>query len=121
MRDTADEPTKAIPKKLAPFISRRHFPMKTKLDHYDLKAIVNGLYSMRNCYDITTRSLIDTLILRLIDIYNNTEHRRKVRVRFSDTELHIIIKCLADWSNQFLREGKPGAAKGVGDILQKIK
>ena len=121
MRGTADDPTRTVSKRLAPIISRRYISMKTKLDHYDLKAIVNGLYSMRSNYDITTRSLIDTLILRLIDIYNNTEHRRKVRVRFSDTELHIIIKCLADWSNQFLREGKPGAAKGVGDILQKIK
>ncbi len=91
--------------------------MNAKLDLYDLKAIVNGLYSMRNSYDINTESLIDTLILRLIDIYNNTEHRRKVRVRSSDTERHIIIKCLADWRNQFLREGKPGAAKGVGELL----
>ena len=91
--------------------------MNTKLDHYDLKALVNGLYFMRSGYDINMKSLIDTLILRLIDIYSNTEHRRKVRVRFSDTERHIIIKCLADWRNQFLREGKPGAAKGVGELL----
>lgn len=121
MRDTADEPTKAIPKKLAPFISRRHFPMKTKLDHYDLKAIVNGLYSMRNCYDITTRSLIDTLILRLIDIHDNADSHRKIEILFSDAERHIILKCLTDWRNLFLKEGKPGATEGVGDILQKIK
>ena len=95
--------------------------MKTKLDHYDLKAIVNGLYSMRSNYDITTRSLIDTLILRLIDIHDNTNSHRKVGIRFSNADRHIVLKCLTNWRNLLLREGKPGAAEGVGDILLKIK
>ena len=91
--------------------------MNAKLDLYDLKAIVNGLYSMRNSYDINTESLIDTLILRLIDIHDNADSHQKIGILFSDAERHIILKCLTDWRNLFLREGKPGAAEGVGKLL----
>ena len=91
--------------------------MNAKLDLYDLKAIVNGLYSMRNSYDINTKSLIDTLILCLIDIHDNADPHRKIEILFSDAERHIILKCLTDWRNLFLKEGKPGAAEGVGKLL----
>ena len=92
--------------------------MKTRLDHYELKSLVNGLYSLRNNYnDTKTKSLIDSLILRIISIHDSTALHRRAKIRFSDAERYIIIKCLTDWRNLFLRAGKPDAADGVGELL----
>lgn len=60
--------------------------MKTRLDHYDLKSIVNGLYSMRDSYDTDTKCLIDSLILRIISINDSTALHRKAKIRISDAE-----------------------------------
>ena len=94
--------------------------MRIKLDRYDLSALINGLYSMRNNYDAATRTLINDLTLRLIDIHDNTNHRRKARIKLDGTEQSIILHCLVDWRNQFIQEGKPGAAEGVGELIIRI-
>ena len=98
----------------------RNFPMKIKLDCYDLSILVNGLYTMRNRYNLETRNRIYELLLRIIDIYDNMNPNRKAKIRFESTEHRIILHCLIDWRNQFLQEGKPGAAEGVGELILKI-
>ena len=94
--------------------------MKTKLDHYDLSAIVNGLYTMRDQYDSATIAIINDLLLRLIDIHESLKPKQKARIIFSSTELHIVRNCLIDWRNQLLQEGKPGAAECVGELILLI-
>ena len=91
--------------------------MKTKLDHYNLSILINGLYTMRDQYDSEKLSQINDLLLRLIDIHESLKPKRKARIIFSGTELHIVHKCLIDWRNQFLREGKLGAAECVGELI----
>ena len=94
--------------------------MKTKLDRYDLSILIKGLHSMRNCYDTETRDRIYNLLLRLIDIFDNMDPDHRARIEFSNTEHRIILHCLIDWRNQFLQEGKPGAAEGVGELTLKL-
>ena len=93
--------------------------MKTKFDRYDLSILIKGLYSMRKCYDTETRDRIYDLLLRLIDIFDNMDPDHRARIEFNNTEHRIILHCLIDWRNQFLQEGKPGAAEGVGEVLIK--
>ena len=94
--------------------------MKTKLDRYDLSILIKGLYSMRNCYDTEARDRIYDLLLRLIDIFDNMDPDHRAKIVFDSTEHRIVLHCLIDWRNQFLQEGKPGAAEGVGELIMII-
>lgn len=91
--------------------------MRIKLDSCDLSAIINGLYTTRNNYDESTKYFINDLTLRLIDIHDDMNPRRKARIKLDGTEQSIILHCLVDWRNQFIQEGKPGAAEGVGELI----
>ena len=44
------------------FQLERSFPMKTKLDRYDLSILIKGLYSMRDCYGSEIRDQIYNLL-----------------------------------------------------------
>ena len=94
--------------------------MKTKLDRYDLSILIKGLYSMRDCYGSEIRDQIYDLLSRLIDIFDNMGPDRKAKIVFDSTEHRIVLHCLIDWRNQFLQEGKPGAAEGVGDLILAV-
>ena len=94
--------------------------MKTKLDHYNLRILIKGLYSMRDCYSPETQIQLYDLLSRLIDIFDNTNPNRRAKIVFDSTEHRIVLHCLIDWRNQFLQEGKPGAAEGVGELILKI-
>ena len=94
--------------------------MKTKLDRYDLSILIKGLYSMRNCYDTEARDRIYDLLLRLIDIFDNMDPDHRAKIVIDSTEHRIVLHCLIDWRNQFLQEGKPGAAEGVGELIMII-
>ena len=94
--------------------------MKIKLDCYDLSILINGLNSMREQYSQKANDYLCDLILRLIDIYDNTKPKRKSRIIFDSSELHVIRTVLIDWRNQFISTGHPGAADGVGELLLKI-
>ena len=94
--------------------------MKLKLDRYDLTVLINGLNSMRTHYSQKSNDYLCDLILRLIDIYDNTQPKRKARIIFDSNELHVIRIVLIDWRNQFISTGHPGAADGVGKLLVKF-
>ena len=94
--------------------------MKIQLDHYDLTILINGLNAMREQYSQKVNDYLCNLILRLIDIYDNTQPKRKARIIFDSNELHVIRIVLIDWGNQFITTGHPGAADGVGELLLKI-
>ena len=94
--------------------------MKTKIDRYDLSILIKGVYSMRDCYGSEIRDQIYDLLSRLIDIFDNMNPDHRVKISFDSTEHRIVLHCLIDWRNQFLEEGKPGAAEGVGELILKI-
>ena len=94
--------------------------MKAKLDRYDLSILIKGLYSMRDCYGSEIRDQIYDLLSRLIDIFDNMDPDHKAKIVFDSTEHRIVLHCLIDWQNQFLQEGKPGAAEGVGELMLKL-
>ena len=64
--------------------------------------------------------MFESHALRLIDIFDNMDPDHRARIEFSNTEHRIILHCIIDWRNQFLQEGKPGAAEGVGELVIKI-
>ena len=94
--------------------------MKTKLDRYDLSILIKGVYSMRDCYSSEIRDQIYDLLSRLIDLFDNMDPDQKAKMVFDGTEHRIVLHCLIDWRNQFLQEGKPDAAEGVGELIMKI-
>jgi len=94
--------------------------MKTKLDRYDLSILIKGVYSMRNCYGSEIRDQIYDLLSRLIDIFDNMSPERKAKIVFDNTEHRIVLHCLIDWRNQFLQEGKPGAAESVEELILAV-
>ena len=94
--------------------------MKIKLDRSDLKILINGLNSAREQYSQKANDFLCDLILRLIDIYDNTNPKRKARIKFDSNELHVIRIVLVDWRNQFISTEHPGAADGIGKLLLKL-
>ncbi len=56
--------------------------MKIKLNRYDLTILINGLNTMREKYSQKANEYLCDLILRLIDIYDNTKPKRKARMVF---------------------------------------
>ena len=94
--------------------------MKTELDRYDLSILIKGVYSMRDCYGSEIRDQIYDLLSRLIDLFDNMDPDQKAKMVFDGTEHRIVLHCLIDWRNQFLQEGKPGAAEGVGDLILAV-
>ena len=63
--------------------------MKIKLDRSDLKILINGLNSVREQYSQKANDFLCDLILRLIDIYDNTNPKRKARIKF-DKQAYLI-------------------------------
>lgn len=94
--------------------------MKIKLDRYELTVLINGLNTMREQYSQQSNDYLCDLILRLIEIHDNTKPKHKARMAFSSDELHVIRIVLIDWRNQFINSGHTGAAEGVGELLVKI-
>ena len=94
--------------------------MRIRLDRYDICILINGLNTMREKYSQKVNDYVSGLIFRLIDIYDNTNPRRKARIIFDSNEIHVIRIVLIDWRNQFIQEGKPSAAEGVGELILKI-
>ena len=94
--------------------------MKTKIDRYALSILIKGVYSMRDCYGSEIRDQIYDLLSRLIDLFDNMDPDQKAKMVFDGTEHRIVLHCLIDWRNQFLQEGKPGAAEGVGDLILAV-
>ena len=75
---------------------------------------------MRDNYSQKVNDYVSGLILRLIDIYDNTKPKRNARIIFDSNEIHVIRIVLIDWRNQFMSTGHPGAADGVGELLLKL-
>ncbi len=94
--------------------------MKIRLDRYDLTALINGLNTMRIQYSQKSNDYLCGIILRLIDIHENTKPKHKSRIFFDNNEIRVIRIVLIDWRNQFISTGHPGAANGVAELLVEL-
>jgi hypothetical protein len=93
--------------------------MKVKLDDYDVRTLVNGLYQQRSDYDDDTNAAIDTLILRLADISDTMQKHpcRKKKIPFEPIETRLIRYVLNEWRNRDLQAGKDGRAEAIGELM----
>ena len=93
--------------------------MKVKLDDYDVRTLVNGLYQQRSDYDDDTNAAIDTLILRLADISDTVQKHpcRKKKISFEPVETKLIRYVLNEWRNRELQAGKDGRAEAIGELM----
>ena len=93
--------------------------MKVKLDDYDVRTLVTGLYQQRSDYDDYTNAAIDTLILRLADISDTMQKHpcRKKKIPFEPVETKLIRYVLNEWRNRELHAGKDGRAEAIGELM----
>lgn len=91
--------------------------MKVKLDSFYLNVLINGLYSQRSSYDEEKNSLIDSLLLRLVEESKTMKANRKKKIIFEPVEVSIIRQCLIDWRNQQLQAEKEVAVELIGEVL----
>lgn len=94
--------------------------MTVKMDTYELKAVINGLYQTRTAFDGARQDEIDGIILKLIDLYEQTKPRRRAKLCLGSGEARLILLCLNEWRNRFLAAEKVEAAAGVGEVMVKF-
>ena len=96
--------------------------MKVKLDDYDVRTLVNGLYQQRSDYDDDTNAAIDTLILRLADISDTMQKHpcRKKKIPFEPVETRLIRHVLNEWRNRELHAGKNIRAEAIGELMMRF-
>ena len=66
--------------------------MKVKLDDYDVRVLLTGLYQQSRDYE--TASQIDDLLLRLVDVSDTMKPNRKKKIFFEQEEIIVIRHCL---------------------------
>jgi len=91
--------------------------MKVKLDDYEIRVLINGLYQQRCDYDPQTNNEIDGLLLQLLRKSENTKLCRRRKFRFEPHEISLIRMCLIEWRNHQLLAGKKGAAEAISELV----
>lgn len=94
--------------------------MTVRMDQYDLKAVINGMYQTREAFDKSQQDEIDRVILKLIDFCERLKPCRRVKIRLESGEARLILLCLNEWRNRFITAGKAEAAAGVGEVMVKF-
>lgn len=90
---------------------------KIKVDDYDLKVIINGMYQMRTKYSAEKRNQVDDVLLSLVTIYEQMKHGKKKRIPFETNAIKTICLCLIDWRNEKIASGEDVAVKVINDML----
>lgn len=90
---------------------------KIKLDDYDIKVAINGLYRYRKDASEEVQDVIDPILLRLIDVSKTLKPCKRTKLLFSPEEKHLIRFCLNDWRNQLIKDNSLGGVDGVTDVL----
>jgi len=91
--------------------------MKIRLDNYDVRTLVNGLFLHRRDYDEDINASIDDLILRLADINDAMKPGRRKRIPFQPVEIRLVRLCLVEWRNDELQNEHNGAADAISELL----
>lgn len=71
--------------------------MKVKLDDYEIRVLINGLYQQRCDYDPQTNIAIDDLLLQLVRKAENMKSCRRKKFRFESYDVKLILMCLIEW------------------------
>ena len=93
---------------------------KIKLDDYDIKVAINGLYRYRKDASEEVQDVIDPILLRLIDVSKSLKPGKRTKLPFSPGEKHLIRLCLNDWRNQLIQDNNLGGMDGVSDVMLKF-
>lgn len=91
--------------------------MKVKLDDYDVRVLINGLYRQRQEYDAATNGAIGVLLLRLVDISDTMKTSRKKKISFEPEETRLIRHCLMEWRNREIQAEKHTAVEVISELL----
>lgn len=91
--------------------------MKVKLDNYDVRVLIKGLYEQHKDYDEETNGQIDNLVLRLIDVSDTMKPNRKKKILFEPNEVRLIIRCLMEWRNREIQLGKNTAVEVISELM----
>ena len=94
--------------------------MTVRLDAFELKVVINGLYQTRAAFGEERQGEIETLVLRLIDICEQLRPGRRAKIRLDSSEARLILLCLNEWRNAFIRDGQAEAAEGVGEVMVRF-
>ena len=94
--------------------------MTVRLDAYELKTVINGLFQTRAAFGEERQDEIETLVLRLIDICERLKLGRRAKIRLDSSETRLILLCLNEWRNAFIRDGQAQAAEGVGEVMVRF-
>ena len=93
---------------------------KIKLDDYDIKVAINGLYRYRKDASEEVQDVIDPILLRLIDVSKSLKPGKRTKLPFTPEEKHLIRFCLNDWRNRLIQENNLGGMDGVSDVILKF-
>ena len=91
--------------------------MTVRLDAYELKAVINGLFQTKAAFGEEWQDEIETLVLRLINTCERLKPGRRAKTRLDSGEARLILLCLNEWRNAFIRDGQSEAAEGVGEVM----
>ena len=94
--------------------------MTVRLDAYDLKIVINGLFQTRAAFGKERQNEIEALVLRLIDTYERLKPGRRAKLCLDSGEARLVLLCLNEWRNAFIRDGQTEVAESVGDLMVRF-
>ena len=94
--------------------------MTVRMDQYDLKTVINGMYQTWTAFDEAQQEEIARIILKLIDCCERMKPRRRAKIRLKSDETRLILLCLNEWRNRFIAAGKADTAVGVGEVMVRF-
>lgn len=94
--------------------------MTVRLDAYDLKIVINGLFQTRAAFGDERQGEIETLVLRLIETCERLKPCQRVKIRLDSGEARLILLYLNEWRNAFIRDGQAEAAEVVGKVMVRF-
>ena len=91
--------------------------MKVKLDDFNIRVLINGLYRQGRDYDSETNAEINALLFRLCDIAEAMKPGRKKKISFEPVEIRVICQCLMEWRNREIQAKRHGAVDAINELL----
>ena len=93
---------------------------KIKLDPYDLRILINGLYSCRKTCPPDVREQIDSILFWLMETFEEMKSGRKKKLAFTTDEKRLVLLCLNEWRNSFLSGSNENKADAVAETMSKF-
>jgi hypothetical protein len=94
---------------------------KIKLDDYEIKVAINGLYRYRKDASDEVQDVIDPIILRLIRVLKDLKPGKRTKLPFSPEEKHLIRFNLNGWRNQLIRENNLGGMDNLTEVMLSLE